>query len=87
MNNPQTLVLHRRTRSLGQASLHCRELELSLCDDGRHIMLSRYVELFSNEDSSWSEVRHHRVPLTRMVRWLIDNGDEPEALANEGSAR
>lgn len=87
MNNPQTLVLHRRTRSPGQASLHCRELELRLSEDGRHILLSRYVELFSNEDSSWSAVRHHRVPLTRMVRWLIDNGEEPEALPGEDSAR
>jgi hypothetical protein len=78
MNSPQTLVLHRRTRSPDQASLHCRELELRLCADGRHIMLSRYVELFSTADTSWSAVHHHRVPLTRMVRWLIDNGDKPK---------
>lgn len=74
-NKNDALVLHRRTRAPNQASLHCREIELCLADDGRHVMLSRYVELYSDEHAAWCSVRHHRIPLTRMIRWIISNGE------------
>ena len=79
MNRNDALVLHRRTRAPNQASLHCREIELRLADDGRHVMLSRYVELYGDEHTVWCSARHHRVPLTRMIRWLISNGEEVQA--------
>ena len=75
MNRNDALVLHRRTRAPNQVSVHCREIELRLADDGRHVMLSRYVELYSDECAAWCSVRHHRIPLTSMIRWIISNGE------------
>ncbi len=69
------MVLHRRTRAPDRTSLHCREIELSLTDDGQHVMLSRYIELYGDEHTAWCSIRHHRVPLTRMIRWMINNGE------------
>lgn len=69
------LVLHRRTRTPNPASLHCREIELSLADDGRHITLSRYVEVFSHQDTAWCTAHHHRVPVKSMIRWMISHGE------------
>ncbi|MDO7896064.1 hypothetical protein [Pseudomonas citrulli] len=69
------LVLHRRMRTLGQGALHCREVELCLAEDGRHVVLSRYVERFSQEGADWCSVHHHRVALVDMVRWMVENGE------------
>ncbi len=55
--------------------MHCREIELRLADDGSHVMLSRYIELYGNEQAAWCSVRHHRIPLTRMIRWIISHGE------------
>lgn len=76
MNRHDALVLHRRTRAPNQASLHSREIELRLSDDGRHIVLSRYLELYSEPHSGWCSARHHRISLARMVRWMISHGLE-----------
>jgi hypothetical protein len=70
-----SLVLHRRVRTPSQDSLHCREIELRLADDGRHLLLSRYVELYGDEQAAWCLVRHHRIPLNRMIRWMIGQGE------------
>ncbi|WP_426140995.1 hypothetical protein [Pseudomonas sp. DWP3-1-2] len=48
---------------------------MSLTDDGQHVMLSRYIELYGDEHTAWCSIRHHRVPLTRMIRWMINNGE------------
>ncbi|MCI8209424.1 hypothetical protein AUC61_07745 [Pseudomonas sp. S25] len=77
-NKTEALVLHRRTRNPNPASLHSREIELRVADDGRHVLLSRYVELFSQDDAAWCTVRHHRVPLASMIRWMISHGVEGE---------
>ena len=75
-NRTDALVLHRRTRIPTPASLHSREIELRLTDDGRHVTLSRYVELYSDQHTAWCSVRHHHVPLTSMIRWMISHGVE-----------
>ncbi|SCY50281.1 MULTISPECIES: hypothetical protein [unclassified Pseudomonas] len=75
MNN-QVLVLHRRMRLLEPDVLHCREVELRLAEDGRHVLLNRYVELYRHEHVSWCAIQQHRVPLAKMVRWLVDNGEQ-----------
>lgn len=75
-NKNDALVLHRRTRTPNPTSLHSREIELRLTDDGRHITLSRHVELYGDEHTAWCRVRHHRVPLTSMIRWMISNGEQ-----------
>ena len=45
----------------------------------RRVAMSRYVELYGDEHTVWCSARHHRVPLTRMIRWLISNGEEVQA--------
>ncbi|WP_053146823.1 hypothetical protein [Pseudomonas sp. P97.38] len=69
------LVLHRRMRTLEQGALHCREVELHLAEDGRHVVLSRYVERFSQDNVGWCAVHQHRVALVDMVRWMVENGE------------
>ncbi|UZE21874.1 hypothetical protein LOY67_17665 [Pseudomonas sp. B21-056] len=69
------LVLHRRMRTCDQGALHCREMELRLAEDGQHVLLSRYVERYSQEQGSWCAIQHHRVPLASMIRWMIDQGE------------
>lgn len=71
----QVLVLHRRTRMASPALLHCREIELSVEEDGRHVTLSRYVELYGDEDGARYSVQHHRIPLASMLRWMISHGE------------
>ena len=71
----QALVLHRRTRMTNPAALHCREIELSVAEDGCHVTLSRYIELYSDEANGWCSVRHHRIPLASMIRWMISHGE------------
>ncbi|WP_058546797.1 hypothetical protein [Pseudomonas fluorescens] len=71
-----TLVLQRRIKQIGQDALHCRELELRLTEDGRHVLLSRYLELYCHEKASECSVRHYRVPLASMIRWMVDNAEQ-----------
>ena len=74
----QNLVLYRRMRTPCATSLHCREMELSLAEDGRHLVLNRYTELYGDAGNSWCSVAQHRVGLAAMVRWMLDHGDSVE---------
>lgn len=73
-NKAQALMLHRVIHRPTAATLHSREIELSLSDDGRYVTLSRYVERYGNPETAWSGVRHHRVSVARMIRWMISHG-------------
>ncbi|WP_420232641.1 hypothetical protein ACN079_27320 [Pseudomonas sp. ABY48] len=75
----EAMVLHRRMRVLAPDVLHCREVELRLAEDGRHVLLSRYVELYRHQHVSWCALQQHRVPLAKMVRWMADNGEPVRA--------
>ncbi|MGX9568173.1 hypothetical protein [Pseudomonas viciae] len=75
----QTLVLHRRMRALDPTTLHCREVELRLAEEGGHVLLSRYVELYRHEHVSWCAIHQHRVPLARMIRWMVEHGERVSA--------
>jgi hypothetical protein len=70
----QALVLYRIIRRPAPATLHSRETELRLSDDGRYVTLSRYVERFGDTEAAWCVVRHHRVPVLRIIRWMISSG-------------
>jgi hypothetical protein len=76
--NSQPLVLHRRVKTLDQGALHCREVELRLAEDGRHVLLSRYVEWYDPEQAGLCATQHYRVPLASMIRWMIHNGERGE---------
>lgn len=71
MSDNNLLVLHRRLRAPDGQSLHCRELDLRLDEDGRHLVLSRYTELFSDDQSIWGASHEHKVPLVNLLRWMI----------------
>lgn len=75
----QALVLQRRIKQLDQDVLHCREVELRLTEDGRHVLLSRYVELYCHEKASECTARHYRVPLASMIRWMVDHAEQGSA--------
>ncbi|WP_413791689.1 MULTISPECIES: hypothetical protein [unclassified Pseudomonas] len=75
----QALVLHRRIKHLGRETLQCREVELRLTEDGQHVLLSRYVELYRHEKAGECTVRHYRVPLAGMIRWMVDHAEEASA--------
>jgi hypothetical protein len=70
----QALVLHRLICRPTAATLHSREIELRLTDDGRYVTLSRYVERYGNLHTDWCAVRHHHVAVPRMIRWMISCG-------------
>lgn len=74
--NDQALTLHRRMRTVAPDALHCREVELRLAEDGSHVVLSRYVELYRHEQGSRQAVQHHRVSLANMIRWMVDHGEQ-----------
>lgn len=86
VNRNQALVLHRRTRMASPALLHCREIELAVEQDGRHVTLSRYVELYGDKDSAWCSVQHHRIPLASMIRWMISHGERTAGVPDEPPA-
>lgn len=71
----EVLVLHRRVKVLDRGMLHCRELELRLAEDGRHVLLSRYLELYSQEHVGECAIQHYRVPLASMIRWMVNHAE------------
>jgi hypothetical protein len=77
--NSQALVLHRRVKTLDQGTLHCREMELRLAEDGRHVLFSRYVEWYDPQQVGQCATQHYRVPLASMIRWMINNGERGSA--------
>ncbi|MCO8165945.1 hypothetical protein NJC38_27835 [Pseudomonas sp. 21LCFQ010] len=78
MSDNNVLVLHRRLRAPDIKSLHCRELALHLDEDGRHLVLSRYTELYSDDQSIWGVNHEHKVPLASLLRWMIKQQNVPE---------
>jgi hypothetical protein len=77
--NSQALVLHRRVKTLDQGTLHCREMELRLAEDGHHVLLSRYVEWYDPRQVGQCATQHYRVPLASMIRWMINNSERGSA--------
>lgn len=75
----ERMILHRRMRAPDAQSLHLREFELRLADDGCHLTLCRYAELYSHDQFKWGAITHHRVPLVSVIRWMIDNGTQDRA--------
>lgn len=71
MSDDTVLLLHRRIRTPDLASLHCRELDLRVDADGRHLVLSRYTELYRGNRSIWGATHDHKVPLVSLLRWMI----------------
>ncbi|WP_454864877.1 hypothetical protein [Pseudomonas rhizophila] len=79
MSNP-VLVLHRRVKNLEQGILHCREIELQLTEDGRHLLLSRYLELYGHDQADACDIQNYRVPLASMIRWMVSHGERMSPL-------
>jgi hypothetical protein len=70
----QSLILQQRVVKHANANLHCREVSLRLSSDQREMILTRYTEHYSPEGLQWVE-RSHRVPVTDLLRWVIENGE------------
>jgi len=68
------LLLYQRIRNPDPLSLHCREVDVRLSEDRRHLVLSRYVELYSGESTQWEMVSQHQVRLTDLLRWVTLHG-------------
>lgn len=85
-NRAQALILHRRICRPTAATLHSREIELGLTDDGRYVTLSRHVERYGDPETAWSGVRYHRVSVARMIRWMISQGMTGAAVVSETDA-
>ncbi|GGK04996.1 hypothetical protein [Pseudomonas matsuisoli] len=79
MSDSVTLTLHRRTRAPTPDSLHLRELELHLSEDGRDPVLRRYAERYHEDRVGWKAAHEHRVSLAEVVRWMVDKGREARA--------
>lgn len=71
MSAEGVLLLHRRIRTPDMTTLHCRELQLRLDADGRHLVLSRYTELYGEDQSIWGATRDHKVSLVSLLRWMV----------------
>ncbi|MFJ2365812.1 hypothetical protein ACIPIN_19255 [Pseudomonas sp. NPDC087697] len=78
----QSLILQQRVVKRADAGLHCREVSLQLSSDQRELILTRYTEHYSPDGLQWVE-RSHRVPVTDMLRWVIEHG-EPQTLVQGG---
>lgn len=68
------LILQQRVNQHDPATLHCREITLSLSADCRHLVLSRYTEHYGPALVRWIE-RSHTVSVTELFRWLVANGE------------
>lgn len=77
-----SLQLYQRIRNPDALSLHCREVYLRLSDDRRHLVLSRYVELYVSECTQWEMISHHQVRLTDLLRWMILHSQRVPPQAN-----
>jgi hypothetical protein len=86
-NNPDTWVLRRTIRRPAPATLHSREVELRMTDDGRYVTLSRYVERYGEAGTASCVVRHHRVPVAQMIRWMVSHGVVEEETSELQSLR
>lgn len=80
----QPLILQQRVVKHANANLHCREVSLQLSSDQRELILTRYTEHYSPDGLQWVE-RSHRVPVTDLLRWVIENG-EAQTLVQGGDA-
>ncbi|MCU1751835.1 hypothetical protein [Pseudomonas sp. 6D_7.1_Bac1] len=80
----QSLILQQRVVKRADAGLHCREVSLRLSSDQREVILTRYTEHYSPDGLQWVE-RSHRVPVSDMLRWVIENG-EAQTLVQGGDA-
>lgn len=78
----QPLILQQRVVKHANANLHCREVSLRLSSDQREMILTRYTEHYSPDGLQWVE-RSHRVPVTELLRWVIEQG-EPQTLVQGG---
>lgn len=74
--NHDTLTLHRRIRTPDSGSLHCREIDLRVDADGRHLLLNRYTELYCDDRSTWGVSRQHRIPLASLLRWAASQAND-----------
>ncbi|MCU7650765.1 hypothetical protein [Pseudomonas piscis] len=72
------LTLLQRVTKLDDASLHCREVSLRLSEDQNHLVLTRYSEHYSPQGMEWVE-RKHRVSVTDLLRWVIEQG-QPQSI-------
>lgn len=70
----QSLILQQRVVRHANANLHCREISLRLSGDQREVILTRYTEHYSPDGLQWVE-RSHRVPVTDLLRWVIEQGE------------
>ncbi|APC17676.1 hypothetical protein BLL42_18785 [Pseudomonas frederiksbergensis] len=80
----QSLILQQRVVKHANANLHCREVSLRLSSDQREMILTRYIEHYSPDGLQWVE-RSHRVPVTDLLRWVIEQG-EAQTLVQGGDA-
>ncbi|RRV19977.1 hypothetical protein EGJ23_23040 [Pseudomonas sp. o96-267] len=69
-----SLLLYQRIRNPDSLSLHCREMDVRLSDDQRHLILSRYIELYNGESTQWEIASQHQVRLTDLLRWITLHG-------------
>lgn len=78
--NP-AMILEQRLVKRANAALHCRETSLRLSSDRDTLVLSRYIEHYSQEGVQWVE-RTHRVPVSALLKWMITRG-EPQTLTQD----
>lgn len=71
----EVLVLHHARIRPCSHTMYCSDTELHLSEDGHHVLLSRYAELYSHGQVRWRRVCQHRVPLVRLLRWMLENGE------------
>ncbi|WP_263263864.1 hypothetical protein [Pseudomonas sp. RIT-PI-S] len=75
MSRPGALTLRRKLKTLSRTCLHCHEIDLRLAGDGHHVVLSRYVELYSAGGGSAGRIRQHQVSVAALVRWMVKQGE------------
>ncbi|MBD0686010.1 MULTISPECIES: hypothetical protein [unclassified Pseudomonas] len=73
------LILRRSMKALSQGGLQCREVELRLAEDGRHVVLSRYIERYRHEQNGECVIQHHQVSMTHLIRWMMAQGERVTA--------
>ncbi|WP_437879767.1 hypothetical protein [Pseudomonas sp. LRF_L74] len=80
MNQQHGLLLARLVERWPGAGVDVRETSLALSEDGDSLLLRRYWEHYSAGDRAICLERCHRIPVERLVRWMICQGEASDRL-------
>ncbi|MGE7989653.1 hypothetical protein ACQKPE_01090 [Pseudomonas sp. NPDC089554] len=72
--NDARLMLFQRHENTPHQPLRVHELEARLSDDGRSLVISRYLEQYQPGRPTARREVSHQVPIAALLRWMAKEG-------------